>query len=855
MRKFTLKLTMVLIAIVAGFASCQDYHEDLYADLKKSVSICDTTYSQATVSLQNQIDSVAQVLKQDSLNLAGQIKQLDQNIADQMHVLDSIIDTLSSIIDTIPGCTVDTAEIFAKIRANKDSIVSLEEKLAAIGLLKQQIQDNSDSIDIMKGAIIAQTAALIALEKQIQNNKDSIDTLNVKIGEIATIKQQIADLQNDLQDTANYLIKSLIADYLRIADTASLVQKSKYQAEFQALMDSLAAHRDSIDKFSGFMDSIKVHRDSLDSYKKYIDSLFNRVNRLHSEINSKLITFIDAQITSIQIQQINSGVFMNFATPYGVSSNLLSVFWGTFKEEVDFPSLSGAVRGPAFLPGEIASSITIPDGTVITSSDSADNSGVVYLTLNPVENDFDGKTVSLVNSKGDAVMTSTLKATDDLLSFGYGWGTKAAIAGNGSQLLYKAPFQITEDNLDVFKADLLAPYKNIVKKIIETKKFDPTEVFWAAMNCLNEYGTAYAVKATYKDSIRNGKAVTDYQTIEKSVVSNFEIAAIAQKPLNFNAFEAIKTKTSQIRDIPFIPYEKIKNLFSKAISYELDIQFDNIDVDLPSFNLSIDESRVFPGDFTFNTLEATYEYPDPAGYYIAGTTIKHNGNMLTDKAEVTVASLANLEDSINAAVKRGIKKNLDYVADLLNTNTNNVIVNIEDSFNEELNTIINEINGKLDDIENIVKKVQRIAKKGQRVLNSTYAAKIVNFGNRVIEKMNNIKNDPAILCDPQLFYITDNNDVITLSERADIPTVFNGTGSLDLIMSSLTAEYLIPAYKKYITVIGMQGQCGDDFDTVLEGGQNIAVLENLTAGDYTIKYSFVDYAGNISTRVFYIRVI
>lgn len=824
MRKFTLKLTMAVVAVVAGFASCQDYHEDLYADLKKSIAVCDTTYSHATISLQNQIDSVAQVLSQDSTNLAGQIASLNESLQKSQKSLDSLIDTLAG-----QGiCTVDTAAIYEKIKNNQDSIDSLRSRMAEIANLQQQIQ----------------------------NNKDSIAALKNDMAEIANLKQQITDLQNDLKDTANYLIATAIAEYLKIADTASLVQKSDMQAKFSALMDSLSAHRDSIEKFSGFMDSIKVHRDSLDNYKKYIDTLFAKVQRIHSEINTKILDFVDAQITSIQVQQINSGAFMNFATPYGVKSNILAVNWGEFKDDVTFPTISSAVRGPVFTSDEIATSITIPAGKVITSSDSTDNAGVVYLTLNPIENDFDGKEVSLINSNGDVAMTSTLEKTNDLLTFGYGWGTKAAIAGNGSQVLYKAPFQINEDNLDIFSTDLLEPYKSIVKNFINDRYFDPTQLFWASMEVLNEFGSAYAVKASYKDSLRNGKNVTDYQFINKSVITNFEIAAIAQKPLNINAFDVIKEKTSQHRDIPTIPYDKIKELYGKVANYSLNLQFDTVSVDLPGFNIQINESNLYGADFSTLVLEVDYEYPDNNGFYIdTDGTIKHNGNMSHDVAIVSTTSMTTLTDSINAAIKRGIKKNLDYLAELLSTDINNVIVSIENSINDEINNIINSINGKLEDIEKVWTKIQKYVKKGQRVINSTYANKIVDKANAFIKQFNNIKNDPAILVDPQLFYLNDKNELISISEAADAPTTFSGTGALDLIMSSLTAEFIVPAYKKYITVLGKKGQCGADFDQVLEGGQSVAVLENLSAGDYTIKYSFVDYAGNISTRVFYIRVI
>lgn len=824
MRKFTLKLTMAVVAVVAGFASCQDYHEDLYADLKKSIAVCDTTYSHATISLQNQIDSVAQVLSQDSTNLAGRIASLNESLQKSQKSLDSLIDTLAG-----QGiCTVDTAAIYAKIKNNQDSIDSLRSRMAEIANLQQQIQDNKDSIAALKN----------------------------DIAEIQTLKQQITDLQNDLKDTANYLIATAIAEYLKIADTASLVQKSDMQAKFSALMDSLSAHRDSIEKFSGFMDSIKVHRDSLDNYKKYIDTLFAKVQRIHSEINTKILDFVDAQITSIQVQQINSGAFMNFATPYGVKSNILAVNWGEFKDDVTFPTISSAVRGPVFTSDEIATSITIPAGKVITSSDSTDNAGVVYLTLNPIENDFDGKEVSLINSNGDVAMTSTLEKTNDLLTFGYSWGTKAAIAGNGSQVLYKAPFQINEDNLDIFSTDLFEPYKSIVKNFINDRYFDPNQLFWASMEVLNEFGSAYAVKASYKDSLRNGKNVTDYQFINKSVITNFEIAAIAQKPLNINAFDVIKEKTSQHRDIPTIPYDKIKELYGKVANYSLNLQFDTVSVDLPDFNIQINESNLYGADFSTLVLEVDYEYPDNNGFYIdTDGTIKHNGNMSHDVAIVSTTSMTTLTDSINAAIKRGIKKNLDYVAELFNTNINNVIVSIENSINDEINNIINSINGKLEDIEKVWTKIQKYVKKGQRVINSTYANKIVDKANAFIKQFNNIKNDPAILVDPQLFYLNDKNELISISEAADAPTTFSGTGALDLIMSSLTAEFIVPAYKKYITVLGKKGQCGADFDQVLEGGQSVAVLENLSAGDYTIKYSFVDYAGNISTRVFYIRVI
>lgn len=846
MRKFTLKLTMAVVAVVAGFASCQDYHEDLYADLKKSIAVCDTTYSHATISLQNQIDSVAQVLSQDSTNLAGRIAFLSESLQKSQKSLDSLIDTLAG------EYRVDTAEIYSLIRNNQDSIDALKAQIVALLASQQQIQDNKDSIAALK----AQIGTLLASQQQIQDNKDSIAALKNDIAEIQTLKQQITDLQNDLKDTANYLIATAIAEYLKIADTASLVQKSDMQAKFSALMDSLSAHRDSIEKFSGFMDSIKVHRDSLDNYKKYIDTLFAKVQRIHSEINTKILDFVDAQITSIQIQQINSGAFMNFATPYGVKSNILAVNWGEFKDDVTFPTISSAVRGPVFTSDEIATSITIPAGKVITSSDSTDNAGVVYLTLNPIENDFDGKEVSLINSNGDVAMTSTLEKTNDLLTFGYGWGTKAAIAGNGSQVLYKAPFQINEDNLDIFSTDLLEPYKSIVKNFINDRYFDPTQLFWASMEVLNEFGSAYAVKASYKDSLRNGKNVTDYQFINKSVITNFEIAAIAQKPLNINAFDAIKEKTSQHRDIPTIPYDKIKELYGKVANYNLNLQFDTVSVDLPSFNIQINESNLYGADFSTLVLEVDYEYPDKDGYYVdTDGTIKHNGNMSHDVAIVTTTSMTTLTDSINAAIKRGIKKNLDYVAELLNTNTNNVIVSIENSFNDEINNIINSINGKLEDIEKVLTKIQKYVKKGQRVINSTYANKIVDKANAFIKQFNNIKNDPAILVDPQLFYLNDKNELISISEAADAPTTFSGTGALDLIMSSLTSEFIVPAYKKYITVLGKKGQCGADFDQVLEGGQSVAVLENLSAGDYTIKYSFVDYAGNISTRVFYIRVI
>ena len=132
----------------------------------------------------------------------------------------------------------------------------------------------------------------------------------------------------------------------------------------------------------------------------------------------------------------------------------------------------------------------------------------------------------------------------------------------------------------------------------------------------------------------------------------------------------------------------------------------------------------------------------------------------------------------------------------------------------------------------------------------------MHTANSIIDGFNAIKNDPALLFDPMLYYIDKDGDVEMVSMDPSHPTEFSGTGAIAMVISTLTHDAIVPAYEKFISVTeGSNKEQMFGFGVVLNGSQNVVLFNATEAGESTIKYSLVDYAGNISTNAFYVKVL
>jgi hypothetical protein len=151
-----------------------------------------------------------------------------------------------------------------------------------------------------------------------------------------------------------------------------------------------------------------------------------------------------------------------------------------------------------------------------------------------------------------------------------------------------------------------------------------------------------------------------------------------------------------------------------------------------------------------------------------------------------------------------------------------------------------------------------------------FVSKVNNLAN----KMNKVLDNANELLEVALLY-DKNNAFCPMSETRSIPSIVQGTTTLELCPTSLTADILAPAYRRFVAVTNVidpeNGKNAQDdggtYLTVLKNANqnstnmcdviesNASITFNATAGYiYEIAYSAIDYQGYISTRRFYVHV-
>lgn len=190
------------------------------------------------------------------------------------------------------------------------------------------------------------------------------------------------------------------------------------------------------------------------------------------------------------------------------------------------------------------------------------------------------------------------------------------------------------------------------------------------------------------------------------------------------------------------------------------------------------------------------------------------------------------------------------------------------------------LNAKLDtEMGKVLDEVEAAINKSYIGYN-TYANQMNEFVgkmNDLAEKLNPYLglNASALLA-PWIIYKGADGSFHPMSNDIDNPTVFKkGNGGITLYTTSLSAELLAPAYKKYVAVTMYETQNADGsfkqsakksvtqainkeypeyYNTVLDGERYAIPFNPTEPGRYTIYYSAMDYSGFIAAERFYVVV-
>ena len=290
--------------------------------------------------------------------------------------------------------------------------------------------------------------------------------------------------------------------------------------------------RNKITELENKINNIKPYDDT--AIKADITAIKADIETIKTDILA-LQNSIKGIVTGVNAVGSFNPIYGTFMVP-GVQPIVLAAYYNEVGKDIDFHG------------------VQVEAGSKIVSA----NAGTIYVSLNPTTVSTEGKTLSLVNTQDGAaaIKLGALKASDKVLTFGW------TRADNG---FYEA--EATLDAADIEKAKLNIDFENLksnVKTALQKRTMSSVKAL--ASNIVaeaSEITPAYAVKVAWEDKILS----------KTSVISDYEIAAFAIKPLSFDF------KVSSVAPANFPGIDQIEKEIDKILS-KLNINVPTGSIDL-----------------------------------------------------------------------------------------------------------------------------------------------------------------------------------------------------------------------------------------------------------------------------------
>ena len=292
------------------------------------------------------------------------------------------------------------------------------------------------------------------------------------------------------------------------ADTARVnaaIQGSQAYKNLKGRVDGVDARVSALERLR-LTDSIAA--------KKITDALDHRLDSVSGSLSNALNILLEQKLDGITVNATENPVTGYWNASFtGLNLKLASSFYGVAAEGTDE---WGEVIEPNRVLGK------------------GGNAGYLYVSLNPTEIDPSLVKVELVNSQGEPAKgfeLDSIENTDKVLTF----GTKAAsVSANG---FYRVPVIASDpqnDGVEFDKGALAAAAKNVLNELRNPKEndLDLSKIASALYKNIPVL-TAYGVKAEYYLYNPDTQNLELHKSI-KHAVSDYDIAAVAVKPVSFN---------------------------------------------------------------------------------------------------------------------------------------------------------------------------------------------------------------------------------------------------------------------------------------------------------------------------------
>ena len=612
------------------------------------------------------------------------------------------------------------------------------------------------------------------------------DTSVSQIAKLTELNKWLGELKETNPDLKTAIDARIQANMDVIKDGV-YADKERFEAAIQG-SEAYKNLKGKVDGVDGRVSALeRLRLTDAEAAKKITDALNKRLNSVSGSLNSALDALLEQKLDGITVNATENPVTGYWNASFtGLNLKLASSFYGVAAEgNEDWDVKANQVLG------------------------KGGNAGYLYVSLNPTEIDPSLVKVELVNSQGEPAKgfeLGSIENTDKVLTF----GTKAAsVSANG---FYQVPVIASDpqnDGVEFDKGALAAAAKNVLNELRNPKEndLDLSKIASALYKNIPVL-TAYGVKAEYYLYNPDTQNLELHKTI-KHAVSDYDIAAVAVKPVSFNFLKDNAT-LDKLSDWA------VENFRLPSLSSKLDKVIDALNVEI-----SYDKADEF----------YTYSVITPNGLFC-----QQDGNDVVIYGQGTDLNNGQLIDGElyrikNATVEKKFISTGGSAAEFV------FVIKTKDSTIADLLASANkQIAGKLQPIKNVLSNVNA---KWENVI-----AKVNPLLKKVASKIGSANK----LLQPTILYVDQNGNPNTLSTIGGrLGTRFVGTGATTLYATSWTAELLAPAYKKSISVLEKGATVtltnGKSAAEPFDGSVNKVIFNAEKAGTYTIVYKAIDYSG------------
>lgn len=633
------------------------------------------------------------------------------------------------------------------------------------------------------------------------------DTSVSQIAKLTELNKWLGELKETNPDLKTAIDARIQANMDVIKDGV-YADKERFEAAIQGseAYKNLKGKVEGVDSRVSALERLRLT--DAEAAKKITDALNKRLNSVSGSLNSALDALLEQKLDGITVNATENPVTGYWNASFtGLNLKLASSFYGVAAEGTD-------EWDEVIEPNQVLG--------------KGGNAGYLYVSLNPTEIDHSLVKVELVNSQGEPAKgfeLGSIENTDKVLTF----GTKAAsVSANG---FYQVPVIASDpqnDGVEFDKGALAAAAKNVLNELRNPKEndLDLSKIASALYKNIPVL-TAYGVKAEYYLYNPDTQNLELHKTI-KHAVSDYDIAAVAVKPVSFNFLKDNAT-LDKLSDWA------VENFRLPSLSSKLDKVIDALNVEI-----SYDKADEF---YTYSVITPNGLYCQQDGNDVV---IFGQGTNL-DNGQIVDGELYRIK---NATVEKKFLSTGGSAVEFV------FVIKTKDSTIADLLASANkQIAGKLQPIKNVLSNVNA---KWENVI-----AKV----NPLLQKVSSKIGSANKLLQPTILYVDQNGNPNTLSTIGGrLGTRFVGTGATNLYPTSWTAELLAPAYKKSISVEAVKDENKDGAEVTLTDGTtsaakpfngsiNKVIFNAKKSGEYIIHYKAIDYSGVEVEKTFNVNVV